>query len=136
MLLTLRCRRQCSLVKRQTQPTSPDLLIGLDRAWEENEERTQPGTLVPSAQRGGLQRSFCSCISSPLGPLPMTGQDKEPGVEGTHPAAAGLAPEMLTEKPQSSCWPASSRTGRPAGTQAQLRALVRGQLISAAAERI
>lgn len=66
----------------------------------------------------------------------MTGQDKEPGVEGTHPAATGLAPEMLTEKPQSSCWPASSRTGRPAGTQAQLRALVRGQLISAAAERI
>lgn len=75
-------------------------------------------------------------ISSPLGPRPMMGQDKEPGVEGTHPAPAGLAPEMLTEKPQSSCWPASSRTGRPAGTQAQLRALVGGQLISAAAERI
>lgn len=60
VLLTLRCGRQCSLVKRQTQPTSPDLLIGLDRAWEENEERTQPGTLVPSAQGGGLQRSLCS----------------------------------------------------------------------------
>lgn len=105
MLLILRCGQQCSLVKRHTQPTSLDSLTGLDRAWEENEESTQPGTLVPSAQGSGLQRFLCSCISSPLGPFPVTGQDKEPGVGEAHPAPAGLHQKRSLK---------SHRAGQPA----------------------
>lgn len=65
----------------------------------------------------------------------MTGRDKEPGVEvATLHLQAQRQKRSL--KSHSSCWPASARTGRPARTQAQPRALGRAHLISAAAGRI